>query len=180
MTNGSPEPPAAGQGSRSAGFDPPGPAPVLVLGLGNLLLSDDGVGLRLLELLSADPAPGVEYVDGGTQGLALLGLFEGRHSVVVCDAVALDGEPGAIHVLDKAAIAELRGSRAGSAHESNALGLLQALTLLGQDPDELWVVGIEPEVVRTGIGLSASVTASLAGCVQQARQLIPRHASMRP
>src|SRR5205085_8123532 len=65
--------------------------PILILAVGNQLLSDDGVGIVLLDELSRDRirGDGVEFVDGGTQGLALLGQFTGRDAVVILDAVAL-------------------------------------------------------------------------------------------
>src|SRR3974377_942260 len=93
---------------------------ILALGLGNLLLGDDAVGLRLLEELR-DAGGDAEFVDGGTQGLALLGYLADRPSVVILDAVALGAAPGTVHVLADAAIGELRARSAASAHEGSAL-----------------------------------------------------------
>src|ERR1039457_4189410 len=79
----------------------PARAPVLVLGLGNLLLSDDAAGLHLEAALQAErgDSPQVEFVDGGTQGLALLDYLSNRRAVLVLDAVGLGAEPGSVHVL---------------------------------------------------------------------------------
>jgi len=99
-----------------------GPAPVLVLGLGNLLLGDDGVGLRLVERLAEESGFGdaVEFVDGGTQGLALLGCLADREAVLVLDAVGLGGEPGTVHVLRGPAMEQIRARRASTARRKRA------------------------------------------------------------
>ena len=88
-------------------------APVLVLGLGNLLLQDDGVGLKLLEAVSDSEPFGeeVEFVDGGTQGLALLGYLGGRKLTLILDAVGLGQAPGTVHMLRGAEIEKLRAHR---------------------------------------------------------------------
>lgn len=159
----------------TAGSASPQKAPVLVLALGNLLLQDDAAGLRMLELLAeADLGDGVELVDGGTQGLTLLGVLEGRSAVVILDAVQLEAPPGTIHLLEGVALAELRGHRAKTAHESGAIELLNYASLLGTAPREVAIVGIEPETMRTGLELSGAVTSSLEGAVEAASGLIAR------
>lgn len=147
----------------TAGSVENGRAPVVVLGLGNLLLTDDGVGLRLLQHLESHPQPGspVEFVDGGTQGLALLGYLAGRKLALILDAVGLGAAPGTIHVLGEAEIADLRPHKAGTAHEGNALELLALARLLGECAERTVVIGIEPEHVRTGVGLSPAVEAAI-------------------
>ncbi len=153
-------------------------APILVLGVGNLLLQDDGAGLQMLQELSKrDFGDEVEFIDGGTQGLALLGQLTGRELLVVLDAVALGDQPGTIHVLRGADLDELRARRASTSHESNALELLAYAKLLGWEPREVVVVGIEPETIRTGISLSRSVVKALpaalacaSGVLQAARR----------
>ena len=148
--------------------------PTLVLGLGNLLLADDGVGLRLLEDLRRESGePGdVEFVDGGTQGLALLGHLANRSRVLILDAVALGAPPGTLHVLEQPAIDQL-GARAGvTAHEGNGLEVLALARLLGEAPDQVFVVGVEPANIRTGIGLSAPVESALPGALAEVRRIL--------
>lgn len=144
--------------------------PTLVLGLGNVLLRDDGIGLRMLEELERDERFGeCEFVDGGTQGIALLGYFEDRASAVILDAVALGASPGTVHVLRGPDFQVVRGS---TAHEGGALEVLALAKLLGQAPDEVVIVGIEPDEVHTGIGLSDRVEAALPEAVAKARQIL--------
>jgi hydrogenase maturation protease len=149
--------------------------PVLVLGLGNLLLGDDAAGLKLLAALStAEPtyAAKIEFVDGGTQGLALLHYFANRRAVLVLDAVGLGAAPGSVHVLRGPAIEGLRAQRATTAHEGNALELLATARLLGDTPEEIVIVGIEPARIVTGIDLSPQVEASLPAALDRARAIL--------
>lgn len=144
--------------------------PLLVLGLGNTLLCDDGAGLSLLAALSGrahEWGERVEFLDGGTQGLALLGEISGRPALVILDAVELGAPPGTIHILR-----EIPAHRPSTAHEGNAGELLAAAQLLGDCPDNVVVIGIEPAEVRTGIGLSEPVVQGLDAAVEKAARII--------
>jgi len=149
-------------------------APVLALGLGNLLLGDDGIGLRLVEKLAEENGFGdaVEFVDGGTQGLALLGCLADREAVLVLDAVGLGGEPGTVHVLRGPAMEQIRARRASTAHEGNALELFATARVLGLGWNEVAVVGVEPASVRTGIGLSLCIEQSVEVALARARGML--------
>jgi hydrogenase maturation protease len=144
--------------------------PVLVLGVGNALLGDDGAGLLVLAELErgADKwGSQVEFLDGGTQGLALLGSIAGRRVLLVLDAVALGAEPGTVHVLRGWSHA---GGRASTAHESNVAELLQTSMLLGECPQQVTVIGIEPARNATGMGLSDAVAKAVGEAVEAARR----------
>ena len=143
-----------------------------MLGLGNTLCGDDGVGPALIAELarhSEEWAGRVELVDGGTQGLALLGVVAGRRAALILDAVALGGDPGTIHVLRQP---NLAAHRAGSAHEGNAGELLAAAALLGDLPERLVILGVEPQRIATGAGLSEPVQRALQPALARARALI--------
>lgn len=149
-------------------------APVLLLALGNPLMSDDGAGQQLLSKLQSEApawASRVEFMDGGTQGLALLGQFDGRKAVVFLDAVRLGDQAGAVHVLQGNELARL-GGKATSAHEGSAPQILAALQLLGEVPGEVAMIGIEPDEIRTGMDLSAPVEASLGVAATFARMTV--------
>lgn len=149
-------------------------AATLVLGLGNLLLGDDGAGLRLLAELERrrNWGPGIEFVDGGTQGLALLGYLSGRRALLLLDAVALGAAPGTVHLLRTAELEALGAARATTAHEGSARELLAAARLLGECPAEIVVVGVEPEQVRTGIGLSPVVEQAIQLAAERAAAIL--------
>jgi len=150
-------------------------APILVLGLGNLLLSDDGVGPALLDQLAASGERWngqVEFVDGGTQGLALLGQLTGRRALIIVDAVKRGASPGTIHRLTLPELREVSQRRATTGHEGSAGELLAAAQLLDELPDRLFIVGIEPGKIATGIGLSENVQQALASASDQVACLI--------
>jgi len=152
----------------------PDRARILVLGLGNPLLSDDGLGLRLLEAIrqESDFGDGVEFVDGGTQGLALLGYLADRDSILVLDAIALGAAPGTVHVLRYRNADQFQAPRASTAHEGNALELFNTARLLGENWSELVVIGIEPKQVATGTELSTEVGNSLQDAASKAKGLL--------
>jgi len=142
--------------------------PVLVMGLGNVLLGDDGVGPDLLRRVSEKYAgvPEVECVDGGTQGLALLGYLADRSALILLDALAGGKSPGEITVLNRSEILSPGARRATTAHEGNAGDLLAVAQFLGDLPEQVFLVGVEPECLRTELGLSSCVAAAVpAACV---------------
>jgi hydrogenase maturation protease len=152
-----------------------GPAPILVLGLGNMLLSDDGVGPAVLaDLVRRENRwqGKVEFLDGGTQGLALLGHLSGRRALVIVDAVRKGEAPGTVYQLTLPELREMAMSRASSGHESNAGELLAVVELLGELPDRLFVVGVEPGKVTTGLGLSPAVQKALSAAGDQVASLL--------
>ena len=139
-------------------------------------MSDDGAGQELLSRLAphaSEWGERVEYLDGGTQGLALLGTFEGRKAVVFLDAVRFGDKPGAVHILRGEEVSRM-GRRATTAHEGSAPQILAALQLLEEIPKEVTLVGVEPEIVRTGIGLSPAVQAGLGMASNLARMTVDR------
>lgn len=152
----------------------PCPSPVLVLGLGNTLLGDDGAGVFLVEELSQESgwSNGVEFLDGGTQGLALLGRIGSCRALVVLDALAMGAAPGTVSLLKSPGLIELGARRAETAHEGNAGELLAAAALLGDLPGQVFVLGIEPQFIRTGAGLSDPVRRALPRAKQEAHALI--------
>ena len=144
---------------------------ILALGVGNQLLSDDGVGLVLLQELSRRGLPGVECVDGGTQGLMLLGQLAGRSAVILLDAIRLGAPPGTVHSIPDL---DLLSMAAGgpTSHEANAGDLLRAAALTGDLPEHVFVIGIEPDRLSTGIGLSEKVEAAVPAAVEKAIAVI--------
>ena len=135
------------------------------------------MGLRLLEELAPEVrrwGGWVEPVDGGTQGMALLGYLEGRRAVVMLDAVALGAPPGTVHVLEGDDLLAACGRGGQSAHEMGASELLRAAAMVGDLPERIALVGVEPERVTTGVGLSAAVEAALAEACRQAAAVVDR------
>ncbi|HSR06377.1 MAG TPA: hydrogenase maturation protease, partial [Bryobacteraceae bacterium] len=112
------------------------------------------------------------FLDGGTQGLALIGYLADREAVLVLDAMGLGQPPGTVHVLRGADLEQFRAQRASTAHEGNALELFETARMLGYQSAEIAAVGIEPQSVRTGIGLTLEVESALNEGLQQARKIL--------
>lgn len=126
---------------------------ILVLGLGNSLLSDDGVGLHLLALLSdRNPGSGVRLRDGGTIGLALLGDIQDATALIALDACRTGQPPGHVGLFEGPAMdAMLRGTKR-SAHEVALADLMDAARLVDALPARRALIGIEPASTALGAG----------------------------
>lgn len=135
---------------------------VLVLGIGNILLGDEGIGVRVVEALLARfrfPED-VQVVDGGTAGMGLLDLIAGQSHVIIVDAVINGAAPGSIVRLEGDDVPI--GFRQRTSPHSLGLGdVLALLTVLDQAPQQIVVIGIEPAEMDYRIGLSTVVTSRL-------------------
>jgi hydrogenase maturation protease len=143
------------------------PAPVLVVGLGNPLAGDDGVGWHVVEELERRELPtAIELVRGGTDLLALQPLFEGRHHAILVDAMLGTGNVGDVHVIDDAGELD---DRQGGAHQLSAvqaLALMRAVVPAIRTVRVTWVV-VEVSVVTPGALLSPEVRAALPAIADQ-------------
>lgn len=147
-------------------------AGILVLGLGNELFRDEGLGVVAARRIEALGLPGVDVVDGGTLGLGLLPEIDGRTGVLVLDAVvAADTTPGDLVVL---AEADLKRSHLllYSAHQIGVQEALAAADLAGRAPALIAGIGMVPFSLETGYGLSAAAEARLADLVDAALDVL--------
>lgn len=130
------------------------PCPILVLGLGNILLRDEGVGVRVVEAMEGiNLPPGVEILDGATAGLDLLDVLADRRKVIVIDAIGGDSEPGTVLRLNSEDLAP-RNGQVVSLHQIGLLETLAAARQLDIAPDEVIVLGVTPRDVGCGLALS--------------------------
>jgi hydrogenase maturation protease len=132
----------------------------VVLGLGNPLMSDEGVGVYLLERLSAlsEGYPSVEFVDAGTAGMGILHLIRGRHKAVIVDCADMGVEPGRISKFSPEQVHSVKQLSHQSLHEGDLLRILDLARRLGQMPDEVVIFGIQPESTALGDRLSATLS----------------------
>ena len=128
---------------------------VTLLGLGNLLLRDEGVGIHAIRALEARhlAPPGLEIVDGGTSGLDLLPYIEDRDRVLFVDAVNFRKEPGYIGVLENQEVPAMFSLK-DSLHHLGLMDVLAAAQLLDAAPREICLIGIQPHIIETGLELS--------------------------
>lgn len=142
---------------------------ILILGLGNVLQSDDGVGVRVVERMQERYwfSDNVRIVDGGTRGMALAPSLKGVARLLVVDAVESQREPGSLtrrvgdEVLSFPAHKTL-------VHQDGLSHLLRAAGLLGVFPEEIVLLGVEPAVLDPGMELSPAVSVRVDELVDMA------------
>lgn len=140
---------------------------VLILGIGNILQKDDGVGVHVVNEISAavNDLPGdVEVFDGGTFGYDLLPVMSGRKKIVIVDALKIDDEPGSIYRFPADNLVDCNNKF--SLHDIGVKKLIDMLKLMGENP-EIEVIGIVPEDINSlDVGISDSVKKSIPKAVE--------------
>ena len=145
--------------------------PVLVLGVGNVLLSDEGVGVHVVRRLqSMELPPDVEAIDGGTAGYELIEFLAGRKRVIIVDCIRADGPEGSIICATPDQL-DLRWAAPSSVHQLGLSELLYHARLL-ESPPEILIVGIIPKTpLEAGTEVSESLIPVLDVAVSKVLQL---------
>jgi hydrogenase maturation protease len=133
---------------------------VLVLGIGNLLWADEGFGVRAVEELHRRHLfpPDVLLMDGGTQGLYLVDYVCRARRLLVFDAVDYGDEPGTLKLVRDADVPRFMGVKKMSLHQTGFQEVLSAAQLLGECPEQLLLIGVQPlELDNWGGSLSPVV-----------------------
>jgi|GEM_PF-349006 len=129
----------------------------VILGVGNVLLSDEGVGVHVAnELLKMDLPPGVSVVEGGTDGFSLLNIITDADRLIVVDAVKGGAEPGSIYRFDANEIRSVPSGFKTSVHQVGILEVIDLSGLIGKTP-RTTVIGIEPKSFEMSLELSPEV-----------------------
>ena len=140
---------------------------LLILGLGNVLCSDDGLGVAAAAELNRRyllPA-NVALMDGGTLGLSLLHYASEPDILIMVDAVRADGPPGTLVRLSGDAVAPAIESRL-SVHQIGVADLLDGMRWTDSAPSQIILLGLVPETIELGLGRSPAVTAALPALVE--------------
>ena len=149
------------------------PAPrILILGIGNILLSDEGAGVHVINRLQETfIVPGnVEIIDGGTMGLDLMPYFEGRTHVIVVDAICGAGEqPGTIRRFSGSEVMTMLGERI-SPHQIGLSDLLACTEVDSQLPENIVLLGIVPESLDTSLEMTPAIQARVDDLVALVRR----------
>ena len=151
----------------------PGPRQVVVLGIGNLLLSDDGIGIHVTDALTREAADlALNIRDGGTIGLSLLAEIDPEAPFIAVDAMELHAAPGTLRVFrDDEMDRQLTGTKR-SAHEVALADLMQAADLAGYGPRRRALVAIQPDVTTWGLAPTPAVAAAIPSAVAAVRALV--------
>ncbi|GAA0970985.1 hydrogenase maturation protease [Acrocarpospora macrocephala] len=143
---------------------------VLVAGIGNVFLGDDGFGVEVVNRIDASALPSrVDVVDYGIRGVHLAyELLNGRHdTLIMVDAVPIEGPPGTLAVLEvDDADAVVAGPVPVNGHGMHPQAVLELLRNLGGGVRRVLIVGCRPAVIDEGMGLSAPVAAAVDDAVR--------------
>lgn len=140
---------------------------VSVIGIGNVLARDEGIGPKTVEaLLQHDLPENIRIVNLGGAGISLLDYFEDSDAVIIVDCAMMGLEPGAIRVFGPSEVKSRRGHEADlSLHSGDVLGLIELGSRVGPVPP-IRIVGVQPQVVDSGMGLSSTLERRLPDVVQ--------------
>lgn len=136
----------------------------LILGLGNILLKDEGVGVHVVrELKKQDLPEDVEVIDGGTSGMDILSFVRDMQKLIIIDAMRLNKKPGSIYCLNpyglKFALPHV------SMHQVGVLEILSVAEKLHCLPEDVNIIGVEPKEIDWGLELSLEVKQKVSGIV---------------
>jgi len=145
----------------------PGRKEILILGVGNVLLGDEGVGVHLIEELEKiDLPPTVELVDGGTAAFDLIPYFQEKKRVIILDALKVSDSPGSVYRFEKKDLLEWRDFPPLSLHQVELPEIFNLLRLLGQEPERIVIIGVVPkEPLSWGCNLSDEVRDKLPSII---------------
>jgi hydrogenase maturation protease len=131
--------------------------PVLILGIGNILLKDEGIGVHVAnKLKELSLPPEVEVMDGGTMGIDLLFYIEDRKKVIVIDTVKAGEPPGTMYRFTDKDLS-FKKNFLRTAHGIDFADVVRTAANLGTKPEEVVFIGIEPEDMNEGLELSSLI-----------------------
>jgi hydrogenase maturation protease len=155
---------------------------ILIAGIGNMFLADDGFGVELAQRLATHDFPdSVTVADYGISGMHLAyDLMTGYDTTILLDATARGDEPGTVTVVELDENHPFSGGQSAvDAHGMQPDAVVELLTLLGGQPGRMILVGCEPAEVTDRIGLSAPVTAALDGAARAVIDLVDHELAVR-
>lgn len=128
---------------------------IVVLGVGNILEEDDGIGIYACAYLNANYtfSPDIEVINGGVEGINLLNLFLDNERIIILDTINLDDEAGSIYNIPSYELSGY-GLNSGGAHEVGVMQCLDMIELMGHPLPESNVIGIIPQSITFHMGLS--------------------------
>ncbi len=150
---------------------------ILVLGLGNVLLTDEAAGVRVAEHLAASPeagALGLRALDGGTMGLTLMVEMEDADAMVVIDSAYLDAAPGTIALFEGAEMDRFLRTRGRNPHDIGLDDVMDGLRLRGAVPPQRALVGIQPADLTVGETMTPAVAAAVPVAAERVLELVRR------
>jgi len=144
-----------------------------IIGAGNVLMGDDGVGIAVLELLKNEAIPeNISIIDAGTGGLSLLHALAKLESAIIVDAVDFGGAPGETRRFTPEDASTMKVCPGVSTHESDLLKILKLSDNLGECPETVIIYAIQPSNVSPSMELSQSIKTKLPEIVEDILETI--------
>ena len=138
---------------------------IVVIGIGNLLLMDEGIGVHTINELEKHDLPGsIEIYDGGTGGFKLIDLMHGAARVIFIDAVETGKAPGSVTIFSAEEVHSLYNKKKYSLHDTDLMEIIKMTELL-DDPPIIEIVGIQPKIINYGTTLSKELAGSMSNIV---------------
>jgi len=145
------------------------PMKTLILGVGNLLLKDEGVGIHVIRALEKENLPsGIDVMDGGTGGLHLLSWLEEYDRIIMIDATLDQNPPGTIRLIQPHYASDFPPLM--SAHEIGLRDMIEAMTISGKVPEILLIVVSVADINEVGMELSSEVAAAIPEVIGMVRK----------
>ena len=139
---------------------------ILVLGVGNELLSDEGIGVHTIkELSKRELPPEVEIMEGGTDGFGLIHIITDTDRLIVIDSVKGGGEPGTLYKFDIKDAPKTPDLFKTSIHQIGILEVINLSNLIGKTP-ETTVIGVEPKSILTSMELTNEIQAKIPRVIE--------------
>ncbi len=143
---------------------------ILILGVGNLLLSDEGVGVHIAQrMMKMDMPPQVQVVEGGTDGFGLVNVITQADRMILIDAVRGGGQPGSIYRFEIEDCPPFPDIFKTSVHQISILEVINLSSLIGSTP-RTTIIGIEPACMEMGMELSPAVEAKVPRVIQMIKE----------
>ena len=141
---------------------------IVILGVGNLLLSDEGVGVHVAnQLMEMDLPEGVEVYEGGTDGFRLMSVVTGADRLIVVDAVKGGGEPGSIYRFDVNDAPSMPDSYKTSVHQIGILEVIHFSEFVGKGKTpEATIIGVEPKSLDMAMELTPEIAAKVPRVIE--------------
>lgn len=148
-----------------------GVKPSAIIGMGNPLMSDEGIGVHVIaQLQRTELADTIDILDLGTSGMRALHELEGRDTVVFVDCAMMGTEPGAIRRFTPDEVETRKLEPRLSVHEGDLLSTIALARRLGSTPRRIVIFGIEPKTIEPGESLSPDLATRLDDYVEAIRQ----------
>jgi len=141
---------------------------VAVIGIGNLLMTDDGIGIHVVDELKKRKLPqNVEVHDGRTNAFLIMEQMEGADKAVLIDAYKKDGKPGSIYKFEVKPGVDYHGDRLElSLHDLDFMSMLRVGPNVYDLPEDIVVIGVEPERLEVGLGLSETLKKAIPDIIE--------------